>query len=42
MKSLRNLWDNIKCDNICITGISEGEESKQRAENLFEEIITEN
>ena len=25
--SLRDLWDNIKCTNICITGVPEGEES---------------
>ena len=23
--SLRDLWDNIKCTNICIIGIPEGE-----------------
>ena len=23
--SLRELWDNMKCSNICITGIPEGE-----------------
>ena len=24
--SLRDLWDNIKCNNICIIGVPEGEE----------------
>ena len=24
--SLRDLWDNIKCTNICIRGVPEGEE----------------
>ena len=24
--SLRDLWDNIKCTNICIIGVPEGEE----------------
>ena len=32
----------MKCNNIYIVGIPEGEESKQGTENLFEEIITEN
>ena len=26
--SLRNLWDNIKCTNICIIGVPEGESEK--------------
>ena len=26
--SLRDLWDNIKCTNICIIGVPEGEERK--------------
>ena len=30
----------MKCNNICIIGIP-GEESEQRIENLFEEIMTE-
>ena len=25
---LRDLWDNIKCKNICIIGVPEGEERK--------------
>ena len=33
---------NMKCNNICIIGIPEGEESEQGIENLFEEIMTEN
>ena len=32
----------MKCNNIYIIGIPEGEESEQRIENLFEEIMTEN
>ena len=27
-QSLRDLWDNIKCTNICVTGISEREVRK--------------
>ena len=38
---LRDLWGNIKHNNICIIGISEGEEREQRIESLFEEIMTE-
>ena len=32
----------MKCDNICIMGIPEGEESEQGVENLFEDTMTEN
>ena len=28
--SLRDLWDNIKRNNICIIGVPEGEERKTR------------
>lgn len=38
--NIRNLWDNIKCANLYITGIPEGEERK-RVENIIEEIMTE-
>ena len=38
--SLRDLWDNIKCTNIRIIGVSE-EEKKKRYEKIFEEIIIE-
>ena len=33
---LRNLWDNLKCSNIWIIGVPEGEERQQEIENLFE------
>ena len=39
---LRNLQDNFKHSNICITGVSEGEEEEQEIENLFEIIMKEN
>ena len=29
--SLRDFWDNIKCNNICIIGVPEGEEKIGRA-----------
>ena len=40
--TLRNLQDNIKWKNICITGSTEGEESKKGPEKLFEKIVAEN
>ena len=39
---LRDLWDNIKCINIWITGVPEKEEKKKGYEKFFEEIIVEN
>ena len=39
--SLRDLWDNIKRNNICIIGVPEGEESKKGPLKIFEEIIVE-
>ena len=39
--SLRDLWDNIKQSNICITELLEGEKRKKGEENLFEEIMAE-
>ena len=32
----------MKCNNICIIGIAEGEEKEQGLENLLEKIMTEN
>ena len=40
--SLRDLWDNIKCTNIRITGVPEEEEKKKGTEEIFEEILLEN
>jgi len=34
--SLRDLWDNIKHTNICITGVPEGEEREKGPEKIFE------
>ena len=42
LDSLRDLWDNIKCNNIHITGVPEGEEREKGPEKIFEEIIGEN
>ena len=40
--SLRDLWDNIKHNNIRIIGVLEGEEREKGPEKIFEEIIIEN
>ena len=34
-KSLRDLWDNIKCTNIQIIGAPEEEEKKKGYETIF-------
>ena len=39
--SLRDLWDNIKCNNIRNMGVPEGEEREKGPEKIFEEIIVE-
>ena len=41
-KSLRELWDNIKCTNIHIIGVPEGEEREKGTEKILQEIIAEN
>ena len=41
LKSLRDILDNIKCTDIHIIGVPEGEEREKRPEKMFEEIITE-
>ena len=40
--NIRDLWDNIKQDNLHIMGNPEGEEKEKVIENIFEEIMTEN
>ena len=40
--SLRDIWDNIKCNNIHIIVVPEGEEREKGPEKIFEEIIDEN
>ena len=42
VKRLTNLWDNLKCSNIQIIGVPEGEEQQQEIENLFKQIMKEN
>ena len=41
-EGLREVQDNMKCDNIRIIGIPEGEEEEQGIENLFEKVMMEN
>ena len=42
-ESLREIWDNVKCTNIHIIGVPEGEEGeKGTGKKIFEEIIAEN
>ena len=36
------MQDNMKCNNIHIIGIPEGEEKEQEIENLFEKVLMEN
>ena len=40
--NIRDLWDNIKCANLHIIGIPEGEEREKGTENVFEEIMAKN
>ena len=40
--SLRDVWDNIKRNNIRIIGVPEGEEREGGTENICEDIIPEN
>ena len=39
---LRNLQDILKCPNILLIGVPEGEEEEQEIENWFEQIMKEN
>ena len=41
MERLLNLFDNLKCSNIWIIGVPEGEQ-QQEIENLFEKTMKEN
>ena len=41
-ESLRELWDNVKCTNIRIIGVPEGEENEKETGKIFQEIIAEN
>ena len=38
-ESLREFWDNVKCTNIRIIGMTEGGEWEKGTEKIFKEII---
>ena len=40
--NIRDLWDNVKCPNIWITGVPEKEDKKKGHEKILGEIIVEN
>ena len=40
--SIRDLWGNIKCNNVRIIGVPEGGEREKGPEKISEEIIVEN
>ena len=40
--NLRDLWDNVKCPNIQIIGVTEKENKKKGHEKMLEEITVEN
>ena len=40
--SITDFWDNIKCNNIRIIRVQEGEEREKGPEKIFEEIIVKN
>ena len=40
--SLRDLWNNVKCTNICIIRVPEGEQREKGPEKIFERIRVEN
>ena len=42
MRTVSDLWDNIKCTKIRIIGVPEQDEKKKGNEKIFEEIIVEN
>ena len=42
MKSLKDLWGNIKSNNISIIGVPERHEYESGVENIFGEIMAEN
>ena len=41
-EGLREMQDNMKCNNVHIVGIPEGERDEQGIENLFEKVMMEN
>ena len=41
IRTIWDLWDNIKCTNTLIIWVPEGEEKEKGPENIFEDIIAE-
>ena len=41
-EEIRDIWDSIKCTNILIIGVPEGEEGETGPEKIFENMIAEN
>ena len=41
-ESLRELWANVKCTNICIIGVTEGEEREKGTGKIFQEMRAKN
>ena len=41
-EGLRELWDNIKCTNIPISGVPEVEEREKESEKIFEKMMAKN
>ena len=39
--NIGDLWENIKWANLCIIGITKGEEKEKGIENIFEELCLE-
>ena len=39
--SLKELWDKVKCTNICIIGVPEGKEREKQTEKISQEITAE-
>lgn len=42
LRTIRDLWDNIRHSNISIIEVPEGGEREKGTENLFEVIMAEN
>ena len=40
--NIQDLWDSLKCSNLCIIGIPEGDERENGIKNRSEEIMAEN
>ena len=40
--NIQDLWDSLKCSNLCIIGVPEGEERENGIKNRSEEIMAEN